>query len=36
MRERVMLVGGRLDVESTPGAGTAIFVRIPVSGRRLA
>jgi PAS domain S-box-containing protein len=32
MKERVSLVGGTLDVESTPGAGTTVFVKIPVSG----
>jgi signal transduction histidine kinase len=31
MRERVALVGGALTIESTPGKGTAIFVRIPLS-----
>lgn len=30
MRERAALLGGTLDVESTPGAGTSVFVRIPV------
>jgi len=30
MRERVMLVGGTLNIESTPGAGTTIYVKIPV------
>jgi signal transduction histidine kinase len=29
MRERAALAGGTLTVESTPGKGTAIFVRIP-------
>jgi two-component system CheB/CheR fusion protein len=29
-RERVTLVGGRLDIESSPGKGTTIFVRIPL------
>jgi PAS domain S-box-containing protein len=31
MRERVSLVGGTLEIESRPGGGTAVFVRIPVS-----
>ena len=31
MRERVALVGGTLEVESTPGAGTTVFARIPLS-----
>ena len=30
MRERVALLGGALEVESAPGKGTSIFVRIPV------
>jgi PAS domain S-box-containing protein len=30
MRERAELVGGKLTVESTPGRGTAIFVRVPL------
>ncbi len=30
MRERAELVGGTLTVESTPGRGTAIFVRVPL------
>ena len=29
MKERAALVGGTLDIESTPGAGTTLFVRIP-------
>jgi signal transduction histidine kinase len=29
MRERVTLVGGTLDVESTPGSGTTVIVSIP-------
>lgn len=31
MRERVEMVGGRFDVESTPGKGTTIRARIPSS-----
>lgn len=31
MRERVMLVGGTFDIESAPGAGTTVFVSIPVA-----
>jgi signal transduction histidine kinase len=31
MRERVALVGGRLDVESSPGAGTTLSVEVPVA-----
>jgi two-component system, chemotaxis family, CheB/CheR fusion protein len=29
MRERATLVGGALEMESTPGRGTTIFVRVP-------
>jgi signal transduction histidine kinase len=32
MRERVALVGGTLEVESTPGAGTTVFARVPLPG----
>jgi PAS domain S-box-containing protein len=31
MYERVILVGGELDVESTPGAGTTVIARIPAT-----
>jgi PAS domain S-box-containing protein len=30
MRERAALVGGDLDVESSPGAGTTIYARVPI------
>lgn len=30
MRERVTLAGGTLEIESTPKAGTTIFVRVPL------
>ena len=30
MRERVALLGGRLQVESTPGAGTTLVAEVPV------
>ena len=30
MRERTMLAGGELDIESTPGAGTHIALRLPL------
>jgi signal transduction histidine kinase len=29
MRERVLLVGGTLELESQPGRGATTFVRIP-------
>jgi signal transduction histidine kinase len=31
IRERVAALGGRVDVESTPGAGTAVAVTVPVA-----
>lgn len=34
MRERVALVGGGLDVASSPGGGTVITARLPVGERR--
>lgn len=30
IRERVELVGGRVEVESTPGPGTTRIVRVPI------
>jgi signal transduction histidine kinase len=30
MRERVMLVGGTIEIESAPQAGTTVFVRLPL------
>jgi PAS domain S-box-containing protein len=35
MQERIALVGGSLNLESTPGFGTTLFVRIPTSGSNL-
>jgi signal transduction histidine kinase len=32
MRERAQGVGGRLDVISAPGQGTAVFVQVPLAG----
>jgi signal transduction histidine kinase/HAMP domain-containing protein len=34
MRERAALLGGTLTIESTPGRGTTVFVRIPLEGRK--
>ena len=31
MRERAALLGGTLEIETSPGEGTTIFVRVPVS-----
>jgi signal transduction histidine kinase len=31
MRERVGLLGGRLDVDASPGRGTALVVELPSS-----
>ena len=33
MRERAMLAGGSLDIESQTGRGTSVFVRVPITGR---
>jgi signal transduction histidine kinase len=33
MRERAALLGGRLQVDSTPGGGTHIAATLPLSGR---
>jgi len=30
MRERIELVGGTLDIESSPGAGTTVIARVPL------
>ena len=30
MRERIALVGGTLDIESEPGHGTTVYVRVPI------
>lgn len=34
MRERLMLIGGTLEIESAKGAGTTIFARIPFDSAR--
>lgn len=31
MRERAVVFGGELDIESSPGGSTTVFLRIPVS-----
>lgn len=31
MRERAELVGGTCEIESTPGGGTSVFVRVPIA-----
>ena len=31
MRERATLVGGDVEIESAPGSGTTIFVRVPMA-----
>jgi signal transduction histidine kinase len=33
MRERIKKVGGDVTVESTPGTGTQLFIRIPLEGQ---
>lgn len=35
MRERANLIGGELTIESQPGAGTTIFVEVPLDDNRL-
>ena len=34
MRERVALIGGTLQIESSPAGGTTLFVRVPVDAQR--
>ena len=33
MSERAELLGGELEIESTPGKGATVFVRVSVAGR---
>jgi len=35
MRERLALLGGTLEIESTIGRGTTIYARIPIEAERL-
>jgi signal transduction histidine kinase len=30
MRERAQIVGGRLEVETSPGQGTSIYLHVPL------
>ncbi len=36
MRERLLLIGGTLEIESTPGTGTALFARVALDTQRSA
>jgi signal transduction histidine kinase len=36
MRERLLLVGGHLEIESSPNVGTTLFARIPLALERVA
>ncbi len=36
MRERLVLIGGELEIESSIGVGTTIFARIPLEPKRIA
>ena len=36
MRERVSLAGGRIEIESTPGAGTRVLIEVPLAGEERA
>lgn len=32
IRERLAIVGGTMHIESKPGSGTTIYVRVPLAG----
>jgi signal transduction histidine kinase len=36
MRERLSLIGGSLEIESTVGTGTTLFARVVLDGQSLA
>ena len=36
MRERASLVGGIVEIETKPGAGTTVFVKVPVGSQQQA
>ena len=31
MRERASLIGGTFEIESAPGSGTAVLIRVPIT-----
>jgi signal transduction histidine kinase len=35
MRERLTLIGGEFEIESSGGAGTTIYARLPLDSERL-
>ena len=34
MRERAQIIGGTLDIESSPGGGTTIYLHLPITESR--
>lgn len=34
MRERASLIGGEVEIETAPGKGTTIFVRVPIAKKQ--